>query len=99
MVPGVQVPGTTQFLVQGQVGGGSAYNAPGNVGGNEYSLDCALTNGTDRRVSIVPSPDLVDKFKIETSNFAASFRPATGLRIAMSTMSGANALDGTGSFR
>ena len=31
----LQVPGTTQFLVQGQVGGGSGYYAPGNVGGNE----------------------------------------------------------------
>ena len=39
--PGVQVPGTTQLLVQGQVGGGSGYYAPGNVGGNEWSLDGA----------------------------------------------------------
>jgi hypothetical protein len=99
MAPGVQVPGTTQFLVQGQVGGGSAYNAPGNVGGNEYSLDGASTNGTDRRVSIMPSPDLVDEFKIETSNFDASFGHATGLGIAMSTKSGANALHGTGTFQ
>jgi hypothetical protein len=48
VAPGVQVPGTTQFLVQGQVGGGSAYYALGNVGGNEWSLDGASTNGTDR---------------------------------------------------
>ena len=46
VAPGVQVPGTTQFLVQGQVGGGSGYYAPGNVGGNEWSLDGASTNGT-----------------------------------------------------
>jgi hypothetical protein len=39
MSPGVQVPGTTQFLVQGQVGGGSAYTMPGGVGGNEWSMD------------------------------------------------------------
>ena len=70
--PGVQVPGTTQFLVQGQVGGGSQYNAPGGVGGNEWSVDGASTNGTDRRVSIMPSPDTIDEFKIDTSNFDAS---------------------------
>jgi len=97
--PGVQVPGTTQFLVQGQVGGGSQYNAPGGVGGNEWSIDGASTNGTDRRVSIMPSPDTVDEFKIETSNFDASFGHSTGLNISMSSKSGANALHGTGTFQ
>ncbi|HYO83098.1 MAG TPA: carboxypeptidase-like regulatory domain-containing protein, partial [Bryobacteraceae bacterium] len=99
MAPGVQVPGTTQFLVQGQVGGGSAYNAPGNVGGNEWSIDGASTNGTDRRASIMPSPDVVDEFKIETSNFDASFGHATGLGISMSTKSGANQFHGTSTFQ
>ena len=94
--PGVQVPGTTQFLVQGQVGGGSQYNAPGGVGGNEWSIDGASTNGTDRRVSIMPSPDTIDEFKIETSNFDASFGHSTGLNISMSTKSGSNVLHGTG---
>jgi hypothetical protein len=97
--PGVQVPGTTQFLVQGQVGGGSQYNAPGGVGGNEWSIDGASTNGTDRRVSIMPSPDTIDEFKIETSNFDAAFGHSTGLNIAMSTKSGANVLFGTGTFQ
>jgi hypothetical protein len=97
--PGVQVPGTTQFLVQGQVGGGSQYNAPGGVGGNEWSIDGASTNGTDRRVSIMPSPDTIDEFKIETSNFDAAFGHSTGLNIAMSTKSGGNLLHGTGTFQ
>jgi hypothetical protein len=97
--PGVQVPGTTQFLVQGQVGGGSGYNAPGGVGGNEWSIDGASTNGTDRRVSIMPSPDTIDEFKIETSNFDASFGHSTGLNISMSTKSGANAFHGTGTYQ
>jgi hypothetical protein len=99
MAPGVQVPGTTQFLVQGQVGGGSGYNAPGNVGGNEWSIDGASTNGTDRRVSIMPSPDIIDEFKIETSNFDASFGHATGLNISMSTKSGANDFHGTATYQ
>lgn len=99
MAPGVQVPGTTQFLVQGQVGGGSAYNAPGNVGGNEWSIDGASTNGTNRRASIMPSPDVIDEFKIETSNFDAAFGHATGLSISMSTKSGANALHGSGTYQ
>lgn len=97
--PGVQVPGTTQFLLQGQVGGGSQYNTPGGVGGNEWSMDGASTNGTDRRVSIMPSPDTIDEFKIETSNFDASFGHSTGLNISMSTKSGANAFHGTGTYQ
>jgi len=97
--PGVQVPGTTQFLVQGQVGGGSQYNAAGGVGGNEWSMDGASTNGTDRRVSVMPSPDVVDEFRIETSNFDASFGHATGLNISMSTKSGANAFHGSATYQ
>src|SRR4051794_11318526 len=85
LAPGVQSPGTTQFLVQGQVGGGSDYRMPGGVGGNEWSLDGASTNGTDRRTSYMPSPDVIDEFKIETSNFDASFGHSTGLSISMST--------------
>ena len=99
LAPGVQNPGTTQFLVQGQVGGGSGYNQAGGVGGNEWSIDGASTNGTDRRVSIMPSPDTVDEFKIETSNFDASFGHATGLGISMSTKSGANEFHGTGTYQ
>jgi hypothetical protein len=95
LAPGVQSPGTTQFLVQGQVGGGSDYRMPGGVGGNEWSLDGASTNGTDRRTSYMPSPDVIDEFKIETSNFDASFGHSTGLSISMSTKSGANAIHGS----
>ena len=69
--------------------------APGNVGGNEWSIDGASTNGTDRRASYMPSPDVIDEFKIETSNFDASFGHSTGLNISMSTKSGANALHGS----
>jgi hypothetical protein len=96
---GVQVPGTTQFLVQGQVGGGSAFTAPGGVGGNEWSMDGASTNGTDRRTSFMPSADVVDEFKIETANFDASFGHATGLNISMSTKSGANAFHGSATYQ
>ncbi|MBL8211638.1 MAG: TonB-dependent receptor [Bryobacterales bacterium] len=99
MAPGVQVPGTTQFLVQGQVGGGSAYSMPGGVGGNEWSMDGASTNGTDRRTSFMPSPDVVDEFKVETSNFDASFGHSTGLNVSMSTKSGANALHGSATYQ
>ncbi|MCU1326714.1 MAG: hypothetical protein JWN34_2084, partial [Bryobacterales bacterium] len=99
LAPGVQVPGTTQVLVQGQVGGGSGYNTPGNVGGNEFSLDGASTNGTDRRVMYMPSPDVIDEFKVETSNFDASFGHSTGLGISMSTRSGANVFHGTATWQ
>ncbi|MCX6606710.1 MAG: hypothetical protein NTV52_24435, partial [Acidobacteria bacterium] len=81
------------------VGGGSAYNSPGSVGGNEWSVDGASTNGTDRRASIMPSPDVIDEFKVETSNFDASFGHATGLGISMSTKSGANQFHGTSTLQ
>ena len=97
--PGVQVPGTTQFLVQGQLGGGSAYNMPGNVGGNEWSIDGASANGTNRRTSFMPSPDVIDEFRIETSNFDASFGHATGINVSMSTKSGANAFHGSATYQ
>jgi len=99
LAPGVQVPGTTQSLLQGQVGGGSAYTMPGGVGGNEWSMDGASTNGTDRRVSIMPSPDIVDEFRIETSNFDAAFGHSTGLNVSMSTKSGANQLHGSATYQ
>ena len=47
----------------------------------------------------MPSPDIIDEFKIETSNFDASFGHATGLGISMSTKSGSNAVHGTGTFQ
>jgi len=97
--PGVQVPGTTQWLVQGQVGGGSQYYVPGNIGGNEWSLDGVSTNGTNRRVSIMPSPDIIDEFKVETMNFDAAFGHATGLNISMSTKSGTNDFHGTATYQ
>jgi len=97
--PAVQVPGTTQWLVQGQVGGGSQYYAPGNIGGNEWSLDGASANGTDRRVSIMPSPDLIDEFKVEVLSFDAGFGHSTGLNISMSTKSGTNQFHGTGTYQ
>lgn len=97
--PGVQVPGTTQFLVQGQLGGGSAYNMPGGVGGNEWSIDGASANGSQRRTSFMPSPDVIDEFRIETSNFDAAFGHATGISVSMSTKSGANAVHGSATYQ
>jgi hypothetical protein len=97
--PGVQVPGTTQFLVQGQPGGGSGYSAPGGVGGNEWSIDGASANGSNRRTSFMPSPDVIDEFRIETSNFDAGFGHATGINISMSTKSGANAVHGSATYQ
>jgi len=76
--PGVQVPGTAPFLIQGQVGGGSQYQAPQNVGGNEWSIDGASTNGTHRRVSIMPSPDIIDEFKHRNSFHSSASSAALG---------------------
>ncbi len=96
LAPGVQSPGTTQFLSQGYIGGSStSYYAPGNVGGNEWSMDGQPNNGLNRNTAFTPYTDMVAEFKVETSNFDASFGHSTGLNIQMSTKSGSNQLHGT----
>ena len=99
MAPGVQVPGTTQFLVQGQVGGGSAYNRPAAsaaTNGRSTARPPTAPTGASRSCR---APTSIDEFKIETSNFDASFGHSTGLNISMSTKSGANAFHGTGTYQ
>jgi len=96
LAPGVQSPGTTQYLSQGYIGGSStSYYAPGNVGGNEWSIDGQPNIGSNRNSAFTPYTDMIAEFKIETSNFDASFGHSTGLNIQMSTKAGGNQLHGT----
>ena len=96
LAPGVQSPGTTQYLSQGQIGGSSgSYFSPGNVGGNEWTVDGQPNQGSGRNTAFTPNTDMVEEFKVETSNFDASFGHSTGLNLQVSTKSGTNRYHGT----
>ena len=96
LAPGVQSPGTTQYLSQGQVGGSSgSYFSPGNVGGNEWTVDGQPNQGSGRNAAFTPNTDMVEEFKVETSNFDASFGHSTGLNLQISTKAGTNRYHGT----
>ena len=96
LAPGVQSPGTTQYLSQGQVGGSSgSYYSPGNVGGNEWTVDGQPNQGSGRNTAFTPNTDMVEEFKVETSNFDASFGHSTGLNLQVSTKAGTNRYHGT----
>lgn len=96
LAPGVQSPGTTQYLSQGQIGGSSgSYFSPGNVGGNEWTVDGQPNQGSGRNTAFTPNTDMVEEFKVETSNFDASFGHSTGLNLQISTKSGTNLFHGT----
>ena len=96
LAPGVQSPGTTQYLSQGQIGGSSgSYFSPGNVGGNEWTVDGQPNQGSGRNTAFTPNTDMVEEFKVETSNFDASFGHSTGLNLQVSTKSGTNRMHGT----
>jgi hypothetical protein len=98
MTPGVQYNGNTAYVMQGFVNSGSNYFAPGNVGGNEWSIDGISNNSSDRRLAQTPNLDMLQEVKIDTSNFDASFGHSTGLNVFMMTKSGTNAMHGTASF-
>jgi hypothetical protein len=91
--PGVQTNGRT---VNAPLGSGiDTPHLPGNVGGNEYTLDGAPNNGGGRSLSYLPYSDAIQEFRTETSNFDASFGHAAGMGMTVMTKSGANSYHGT----
>jgi hypothetical protein len=92
---GVVNQGTTQYLSQGMVGGSSGFFSPLGIGQNEWSIDGSPNLGSGG-IAFTPFTDQISEFKIETTNFDASFGHAIGLNIAFSTKSGTNSLHGSG---
>jgi hypothetical protein len=92
---GVVNQGTTQYLAQGMVGGSSGFYSPLALGQNEWSIDGSPNNGNGS-IAFTPFTDQISEFKIETTNFDASFGHAIGLNVAFSTKSGTNSLHGSG---
>ena len=95
IVPGVVNQGTTQYLTQGMIGGSSGFYMPLNLGGNEWTIDGAPNNGLSRNQAFTPYTDMVAEFKVETSNFDASFGHALGLNVSFASKSGTNQVHGT----
>jgi hypothetical protein len=95
-VTGVNSSAAVPYVAQGFVNRTSSdTSAPGGVGGNEWTIDGATNNGSDRRLASSPNSDMIEEVRIETANFDASFGHGTGLGISMMTRSGTNATRGT----
>jgi hypothetical protein len=68
--PGVQVPGTTQFLVQGNRGGGSGYSAQAVVGGNGVvELTARRRNGSKPADLTLNEPSFPERDLDESDEF------------------------------
>jgi hypothetical protein len=95
-VTGVNSSANVPYVAQGFVNRTSSdTSAPGAVGGNEWTIDGATNNGSDRRLASSPNSDMIEEVRIETANFDASFGHGTGLGISMMTRSGNNTTRGT----
>lgn len=95
-VTGVNASANVPYVAQGFVNRTSSdTSAPGGVGGNEWTIDGATNNGSDRRLASSPNSDMIEEVRIETANFDASFGHGTGLGISMMTRSGTNLARGS----
>jgi hypothetical protein len=95
-VTGVNSSANVPYVAQGFVNRTSSdTSAPGGVGGNEWTIDGATNNGSDRRLASSPNSDMIEEVRIETANFDASFGHGTGLGISMMTRSGTNVMHGS----
>src|SRR5688500_8571591 len=95
-------PSTTQSLVsQGFADGTTqaAGEAFGGVGSNNYSIDGASNNGSNRRIASSPNADMIQEMRVESSNFDSSVGHGTGLQISMMTRAGTNVYHGTGNYQ
>src|SRR5215210_1620641 len=99
-VAGVNSSADVPYVAQGFVNRTSSdTSSPGGVGGNEWTIDGATNNGSDRRLASSPNSDMIQEVRIETANFDASFGHSTGLGISMMTRSGTNQLHGSTNYQ
>jgi len=69
------------------------------VGGNNYTLDGANNNGSNRRIAASPNSDMIQEMRVESSNFDASVGHGLGLQISMMTRAGTNKQRGTVNYQ
>lgn len=95
LAPGMQWTGQPEYRRPFDNGGTSAFNTMGGVGQNEYSIDGAPVTGTNRRVGFVPPSDAIEEFKLETTNFDASYGHTSGATVNVMTKAGTNTFHGS----
>ena len=69
------------------------------VGGNNYTLDGANNNGSNRRIAASPNADMIQEMRVESANFDASVGHGLGLQISMMTRAGTNTQRGTANYQ
>ena len=69
------------------------------VGGNNYTLDGANNNGSNRRIAASPNADMIQEMRVESANFDASVGHGLGLQISMMTRAGTARQRGTVNYR
>src|SRR4029078_13137364 len=72
---------------------------PPPVVGNNYTLDGANNNGSNRRIAASPNSDMIQEMRVESSNFDASVGHGLGLQISMMTRAGTNRQRGTVNYQ
>ena len=98
--PGLMAATTVIFAGQGYVGGTSTNVQPlGGVGGNEYTIDGATNNGTNRQVNATPNTDMLQEMRVESTSFSATVGHGSGVGIAMMTKAGTNTSHGTANYQ
>lgn len=95
LAPGMQWTGAPQSQRPFDSAGTAAYNTMGGIGQNEYSIDGAPSNGSNRRVGFVPPSESVGEFKVETTPFDASYGFTSGAVVNVMTKAGTNAYHGS----
>jgi hypothetical protein len=79
--------------------GGTQNAATPPVGGNNYTLDGANNNGSNRRIAASPNSDMIQEMRVESSNFDAATGHGLGLQISMMTRAGTNQSRGTVNYQ
>ncbi len=79
--------------------GGTQNPATPPFGGNNYTLDGANNNGSNRRIASSPNSDMIQEMRVESSNFDASVGHGLGLQISMMTRAGTNRQRGTVNYQ
>ena len=69
------------------------------VGGNNYTIDGANNNGSNRRIAASPNSDMIQEMRVESANFDASVGHGLGLQISMMTRAGTNRQRGTVNYQ
>ncbi|MGQ9632841.1 MAG: carboxypeptidase regulatory-like domain-containing protein [Bryobacteraceae bacterium] len=95
--PGVNSGNPPTLLGPHSTIGGSSYDTGSGIGGNTWTIDGAVNDGSGRYTANLPSVDIVAETKVLTTTFEGSFGHALGLGVAVQTKSGTNEYHGAAS--